>query len=102
MTGARPLRRALEQMVEGPLSERILSKEFRTGDTIIVDVDNGELTFGVMSALRAGAARAGRCPQPRLAGPGPRAALMVGASRGADLLVLGIWLGGCVRAAQGV
>lgn len=24
MTGARPLRRALEQMVEGPLSERIL------------------------------------------------------------------------------
>ena len=26
MTGARPLRRALEQMVEGPLSERILSK----------------------------------------------------------------------------
>ena len=49
MTGARPLRRALEQMVEGPLSERILSREFRTGDTIIVDVDKGELTFGVMS-----------------------------------------------------
>ena len=48
MTGARPLRRALEQMVEDPLSERILSKEFRAGDTIIVDVDNGELTFRVM------------------------------------------------------
>ncbi len=48
MTGARPLRRALEQMVEGPLSERILSKELRAGDTVIVDVDNGELTFRVI------------------------------------------------------
>ncbi len=48
MTGARPLRRALEQMVEGPLSERILSKELGAGDTVIVDVDNGELTFRVV------------------------------------------------------
>ena len=46
--GARPLRRALQRMVEDPLSERILWKEFRAGDTIIVDADNGEVTFRVM------------------------------------------------------
>jgi ATP-dependent Clp protease ATP-binding subunit ClpC len=37
--GARPLRRAIQQFVEDPLSERILWKEFRVGETIIVDVD---------------------------------------------------------------
>ena len=46
--GARPLRRALQRMVEDPLSEKILSKEFRAGDTIIVDVENGEITFKAM------------------------------------------------------
>jgi ATP-dependent Clp protease ATP-binding subunit ClpC len=37
--GARPLRRALQRLVEDPLSERILCKEFRAGETIIVDVE---------------------------------------------------------------
>jgi ATP-dependent Clp protease ATP-binding subunit ClpC len=37
--GARPLRRAIQQMVEDPLSERILWKEFRVGETILVDVE---------------------------------------------------------------
>jgi ATP-dependent Clp protease ATP-binding subunit ClpC len=46
--GARPLRRALQRMVEDPLSERLLSKEFRAGDTIIVDAEHGEITFGAM------------------------------------------------------
>ena len=43
--GARPLRRAIQQMVEDPLSERILWKEFRAGETIIVDVEDGEVVF---------------------------------------------------------
>ena len=43
--GARPLRRALQRMVEDPLSERILWKEFRAGETIIVDAENGEIVF---------------------------------------------------------
>ena len=38
--GARPLRRAIQQLIEDPLSERILWKEFRVGETILVDVDN--------------------------------------------------------------
>jgi ATP-dependent Clp protease ATP-binding subunit ClpC len=37
--GARPLRRALQRLVEDPLSERILWKEFRAGETIIVDLE---------------------------------------------------------------
>jgi ATP-dependent Clp protease ATP-binding subunit ClpC len=48
MMGARPLRRALQRFVEDPLSEKILWKEFRAGDTVIVDADNGEVTFRVM------------------------------------------------------
>jgi len=43
--GARPLRRAIQRMVEDPLSERILWKEFRAGVTIIVDAENGEVVF---------------------------------------------------------
>ncbi len=39
--GARPLRRALQRLVEDPLSEKILWKEFRAGETIIVDVEHG-------------------------------------------------------------
>ncbi|HET9731700.1 MAG TPA: ATP-dependent Clp protease ATP-binding subunit [Acidimicrobiales bacterium] len=37
--GARPLRRALQRLVEDPLSERLLWKEFRAGDTVLVDVE---------------------------------------------------------------
>jgi len=37
--GARPLRRALQRLVEDPLSERLLHKEFRAGEIIIVDVE---------------------------------------------------------------
>ena len=37
--GARPLRRAIQQLIEDPLSERILWKEFRVGETILVDVE---------------------------------------------------------------
>ncbi len=43
--GARPLRRAIQQMIEDPLSERILWKEFRVGETVVVDVEDGEIVF---------------------------------------------------------
>ncbi|MBA2283190.1 MAG: ATP-dependent Clp protease ATP-binding subunit, partial [Acidimicrobiia bacterium] len=38
--GARPLRRAIQRMVEDPLSERLLYKEFRAGQVVIVDVED--------------------------------------------------------------
>ncbi|MFN8017110.1 MAG: ATP-dependent Clp protease ATP-binding subunit [Acidimicrobiales bacterium] len=44
--GARPLRRAIQRYVEDPLSERLLYKQFRAGEIIIVDTgvdtDTGE------------------------------------------------------------
>ena len=43
--GARPLRRAIQRMVEDTLSERILWKQFRAGETIIVDAEDGEIVF---------------------------------------------------------
>jgi ATP-dependent Clp protease ATP-binding subunit ClpC len=43
--GARPLRRAIQRMVEDPLSEKILWKEFRAGDTIVIDAEGEEIVF---------------------------------------------------------
>jgi ATP-dependent Clp protease ATP-binding subunit ClpC len=43
--GARPLRRAIQRMVEDPLSERILWKEFRAGETVFVDAEGEEIVF---------------------------------------------------------
>jgi ATP-dependent Clp protease ATP-binding subunit ClpB len=43
--GARPLKRAIQRMVENPLALRLLEGEFGEGDTIRVDVRDGELGF---------------------------------------------------------
>ncbi|HJR23899.1 MAG TPA: ATP-dependent Clp protease ATP-binding subunit [Acidimicrobiales bacterium] len=37
--GARPLRRAIQRFIEDPLSERLLYKEFRAGEIIVVDAE---------------------------------------------------------------
>jgi ATP-dependent Clp protease ATP-binding subunit ClpC len=37
--GARPLRRAIQRLVEDPMSENILHKQFRAGEIIVVDVE---------------------------------------------------------------
>jgi ATP-dependent Clp protease ATP-binding subunit ClpC len=49
--GARPLRRSIQRFIEDPLSERILSNEFPTGEEIEVDVnpDGDALEFRVLS-----------------------------------------------------
>jgi ATP-dependent Clp protease ATP-binding subunit ClpB len=43
--GARPLKRAIQRLVENPLALRLLEGEFAEGDTVRVDVDDGELVF---------------------------------------------------------
>ncbi len=45
--GARPLRRAIQRMLEDPMSEKFLLGEFKAGSTILVGLDseNDELTF---------------------------------------------------------
>ena len=53
--GARPLRRAIQQYVEDVLSEKILSKDFRAGETVVVDAVEGPegtyLTFEGIEGL---------------------------------------------------
>jgi ATP-dependent Clp protease ATP-binding subunit ClpC len=51
--GARPLRRAIQRLLEDPLSERVLLGEFKAGSTILVTVEEGaeELTFEAVEAV---------------------------------------------------
>ena len=43
--GARPLKRAIQQQLENPLAQQILSGEFGPGDTIVVDFVDDQLIF---------------------------------------------------------
>jgi ATP-dependent Clp protease ATP-binding subunit ClpB len=49
--GARPLKRAIQQQIENPLSKAILSGRFGPKDTIRVDVNGSELSFGAAPAV---------------------------------------------------
>ncbi|HXZ58190.1 MAG TPA: AAA family ATPase, partial [Gaiellaceae bacterium] len=43
--GARPLKRAIQRLLENPLALRLLEGDFAEGDTIRVDASDGELVF---------------------------------------------------------
>ena len=43
--GARPLRRAIQRLLEDPISEQLLAGTWHAGSVIDVDVKDGELTF---------------------------------------------------------
>ncbi|MDE1962438.1 MAG: ATP-dependent chaperone ClpB [Xanthomonadaceae bacterium] len=43
--GARPLKRAIQQQVENPLSRQILEGHFPSGATVAVDAEGGQLVF---------------------------------------------------------
>lgn len=45
MYGARPLRRVIQKKIEDKLSEELLRGNISGGDTVLIDVQNGELTF---------------------------------------------------------
>jgi ATP-dependent Clp protease ATP-binding subunit ClpC len=49
--GARPLRRAIQRMIEDPLSEKILWKEFHAGETIVVDALDDEIVFRAVEGI---------------------------------------------------
>ncbi|MDQ3082321.1 MAG: AAA family ATPase, partial [Gemmatimonadota bacterium] len=60
--GARPLKRAIQRMVQNPLALAVLEGRFLEGDTVMVDVGNdGQLTFtnglGGVGAAAAGASQ---------------------------------------------
>jgi ATP-dependent Clp protease ATP-binding subunit ClpC len=43
--GARPLRRAIQRLVEDPLSEQLLAGEWQPGEVVRVDVEDGAIVF---------------------------------------------------------
>jgi ATP-dependent Clp protease ATP-binding subunit ClpC len=43
--GARPLRRAIQRLIEDPLSEEVLLGRFSAGDTILADGEDGKIIF---------------------------------------------------------
>jgi ATP-dependent Clp protease ATP-binding subunit ClpB len=43
--GARPLKRAIQRLLENPLALRLLEGDFADGDTIRVDAQHGDLLF---------------------------------------------------------
>ena len=53
--GARPLKRAIQRLVENPLAKRLLEGEFADGDTVLVDAEDGELKFEKAEAAAAAA-----------------------------------------------
>jgi ATP-dependent Clp protease ATP-binding subunit ClpB len=54
--GARPLKRAIQRLLENPLALRLLEGEFAEGDIIRVDTQNGELSFEKAAAAEPAAA----------------------------------------------
>jgi ATP-dependent Clp protease ATP-binding subunit ClpB len=48
--GARPLKRAIQQELENPLAQKILSGAFKSGDTIAVDVADGRFSFALAAS----------------------------------------------------
>jgi len=49
--GARPLRRAIQRLVEDPMSERILWKEFHAGETVVIDAEGEEVVFRTVEGV---------------------------------------------------
>jgi ATP-dependent Clp protease ATP-binding subunit ClpB len=49
--GARPLKRVLQRRILDPLAQAVLRGEFHEGETVLVDVDHGNLVFQHLSAV---------------------------------------------------
>jgi len=43
--GARPLKRTIQRRILDPLAQAVLRGEFREGETVVVDVENGQIVF---------------------------------------------------------
>jgi ATP-dependent Clp protease ATP-binding subunit ClpB len=54
--GARPLKRAIQRLLENPLALQLLEGDFAPGDRILVDAEDGELVFAKAGTAAATAA----------------------------------------------
>lgn len=52
--GARPLRRAIQRLVENPLAEKVLAGDFAPGDLVEVFADEGRLEFRLQEGIAQG------------------------------------------------
>ena len=43
--GARPLKRAIQKLVQDPLALKLLEREFLEGDSVVVDAENDQVVF---------------------------------------------------------
>jgi ATP-dependent Clp protease ATP-binding subunit ClpB len=43
--GARPIKRTIQRLVLDPLAQKLLSGEYKEGDTVVVDVQDGHVVF---------------------------------------------------------
>jgi ATP-dependent Clp protease ATP-binding subunit ClpB len=50
--GARPLKRAIQRLLENPLALRLLEGDFLPGDRILAEVRDGELVFAKAELLQ--------------------------------------------------
>ena len=88
--GARPLRRAIQRLIEDPLSEELLAGEWSAGDTVLCDVVDDAFVFshgtgeipapratGALGASFEAAPRSG-ASAPAAVGGGPGGAMQVG------------------------
>ncbi|HEX8317516.1 MAG TPA: ATP-dependent chaperone ClpB [Longimicrobium sp.] len=48
--GARPLKRAIQRLVQNPLALHVLEGEFEEGDTVVVDAEAGRISFRSVGA----------------------------------------------------
>ena len=52
--GARPLKRVIQRLVEDPLSEGLLAGEFQEGDTVLADLEDGEVKLHMVEKAAEG------------------------------------------------
>ena len=45
MYGARPLKRAIQRLIQDPLALQLLGGDFAEGDTVVVDAKRGQIGF---------------------------------------------------------
>ena len=81
--GARPLRRAIQRLIEDPLSEELLAGEWGEGDTVLCDVADGAFVFshgtGEIPAPRAlGALGSSAVAAPHTSGAAPSTGVAAG------------------------
>ena len=43
--GARPLKRAIQRLLQNPLAQRLLAGDFKSGEVVLADAPDGELLF---------------------------------------------------------